>query len=184
MFRPTPGELLAGITESLRATVLPELNGGAAHRQLKAALHTLSRLRHAWDRLPSYLAEDNADIRATMSDVIRGLRAASKSSPDTLAAIDGRLESIHAVRPEALLQDDFNDESLARTAAVSETLQALLIELENFLRLPANIELVGVDQASAQLEQLYRRMTQRELTAWAIRADDSRQLTHASEHAS
>lgn len=66
MFRPTAGELIAGIADSLRETVLPSVSGGAAQRQLKAALHALGRLQRSWDRLPRYLADDNADLQQTL----------------------------------------------------------------------------------------------------------------------
>lgn len=69
MLRPTPGELLAGVTRELREQVLPHVPDGAPARQLRAALHVLDRLERSWDLLPTYLEADNADLRHALTVV-------------------------------------------------------------------------------------------------------------------
>ncbi|HEX3612681.1 MAG TPA: hypothetical protein VHU88_13425 [Sporichthyaceae bacterium] len=69
MLRPTPGELLALTREALTTQVLPAVPAGAAARQLKAAIHILDQLERTWDLMPAYVAEDNADLRATLAQI-------------------------------------------------------------------------------------------------------------------
>ncbi|GGY90581.1 hypothetical protein ACFSTD_19510 [Novosphingobium colocasiae] len=67
MQRPSTGELLAGLGRALETEVLAALPDGTARRQLKAAVHLISRLERIWDLTPAHLAADNADIEATLA---------------------------------------------------------------------------------------------------------------------
>ncbi|PPJ25578.1 hypothetical protein [Nocardia nova] len=72
MLTPTPGDLLAGIHRELKDQVLPELPpSGAAARQLRAALHTLDQVARTWDLQHSYIAADNLDLDATLTELVR-----------------------------------------------------------------------------------------------------------------
>jgi hypothetical protein len=65
--QPTTGRLLEGVVETLESVVLPELaRGGAARRQLHAAIDILRRLAFAAPRIGHSLDADNADIAATL----------------------------------------------------------------------------------------------------------------------
>jgi hypothetical protein len=66
MLRPSPGELLSGLRASLTSEVLPALPKGAAHSQLKAALHLMGRLEKSWDLAHDHIAKDNADMEAVL----------------------------------------------------------------------------------------------------------------------
>jgi hypothetical protein len=83
MLRPTPGELLAGVTRELREQVLPHVPDGAPARQLRAALHVLGRLERSWDLLPTYLEADNADLRHALTDLASRLGATWTDRPPT-----------------------------------------------------------------------------------------------------
>jgi hypothetical protein len=65
--QPTTGRLLEGVVETLESVVLPELaRGGAARRQLHAAIDILRRLAYAAPLIGPSLDADNADIAATL----------------------------------------------------------------------------------------------------------------------
>ncbi len=66
MLRPSTGELLAGLRASLTEGVLPAVPKGAAHSQIKAALHLLGRLEKSWDLAPTHIGEDNADMERVL----------------------------------------------------------------------------------------------------------------------
>lgn len=139
---PTTARLLEGVVETLESAVLPELpRGGAARRQLNAAIDILRRLAFAAPRLGATLDADNADIAATVG----GLRAL------LAPAEDRRLETALAA---AQLLDDRD--------ARNKALQALLGALQE------NLEAAAPDPAartelSARLRALYRRMLDREI---------------------
>lgn len=163
MLRPSVGELLRGVSAALRESVLPALPSGAAQRQLKAALHLLGRLERSWDRLPGYLEQDNADMRDTMRAVLDALAAAGTEIPAAIAALpDGvpRAEEVRACADAALIADD----ALAMLAATHIELQRGLTKLESWLR-DAGAE--GDDDRDAPLRGLYRRMIEREMSAWS-----------------
>lgn len=101
MLRPSTGELLAGLCASLTAGVLPSIPKGAAHSQLKAALHLLGRLEQSWDLAHSHIAQDNADM----------------------ARVLGALAD---VPPPADMPPGFNDPDLRQAAARNLQLQAIL----------------------------------------------------------
>src|ERR1700733_16107204 len=73
MLRPTTGELLAGLSASLRQSVLTALPPGDAQRQVKAALHALDRLQRTWDLALPHLRTDNADMRETLQGILEAL---------------------------------------------------------------------------------------------------------------
>lgn len=66
MLRPSTGELLAGLRASLTEGVLPAIPKGAAHSQLKAAIHLLGRLEKSWDLAHSHITQDNADMEQVL----------------------------------------------------------------------------------------------------------------------
>lgn len=78
MIRPTDAELLAGIAEALKDTVLPELaRGTAARKQLQAAIEILRRIAFALPGEAAALEADNAD----MADVLRQAATILGTSP-------------------------------------------------------------------------------------------------------
>ena len=170
MFRPTAGELIAGIADSLRETVLPSVSGGAAQRQLKAALHALGRLQRSWDRLPRYLADDNADLQQTLDSTLTTLIAELQPLAPAVADLRARLLAQGAADAPPL--PGINDPALARAGRTNEALQALLADLDHWLRQPTQRAQAPCARALQTLESLYRRMVERELTAWATQADE------------
>lgn len=106
MLRPSPQDLLRGTCDQLEQQVLPELEAGAAQRQLKAALHLLRRLERSWDRLPAYLAEDNADIAATLGSFADGDPVATNLRlQEELIAADAEARDAHDEQRLAELRD-------------------------------------------------------------------------------
>jgi hypothetical protein len=161
VFKPTVGELLAGMADGLRQSVLPAVTGGAAQRQLKATLHALGRLQRSWDRWPAYLAEDNADVRRTLESVLPDLQAAAPGSVASLQAIARRLE---APAPDPGVQ--------AAACVLNEALHANLAALEEWLRPPGQNALAEREHALQMLRELYGRMAERELQAWAVQSEE------------
>jgi hypothetical protein len=115
MQRPSPGELLKGLRQSLAETVLPALPKGVAHQQLKAALHLIGRLERSWDLAAPHLAADNADIEGVLA------RLLPAEGPDSLAA---RL----ATAPSGQV-DGYNDQALGAAAARNLALHRLLLDI-------------------------------------------------------
>lgn len=127
MLEPKPADLLEGVIDALRESVLPALPPGAAQRQLRAALHALGRLQRSWDRIPDYRNADIEDMRAT-------------------------LESM-STEP---LRDDLTHQEL----------QQLLVEIDTVLRDRS-------DPQARALDELYERMNERQLKAWAASETDA-----------
>jgi hypothetical protein len=168
VLKPTPGQLLGGIADSLRRSVLPALPPGNAQRQLKAALHALGRLERSWDRWPTYLAGDNADLRGTLLAALDALPAPAGSVP---AALAERLRQVQTATGAAIA--GIGDPALAQAAALNLELQELVAELDTWLRAPERAaDRIGTDQLQV-LEDLYRRMVSRELLAWGTAAAEA-----------
>lgn len=164
MRKPLVGDILAGITSTLRDSVLPALGDGAAQRQLKAALFSLGRLQRSWDRWPSYLSDDNADLRETLQTVL----AAIATHPDARAAADELTLRLGVARAAG---DSTRFPSLAALGESNDELQELACATDALVQhhktaAPALFAPIGT-----QLEQLYQRMIDRELTAWASQSD-------------
>jgi hypothetical protein len=70
MIRPTSVDLVKGVEEALRETVLPELaRGTSARKQLQAALEILRRVAHAMPSEAATLAADNEDMAELLRKV-------------------------------------------------------------------------------------------------------------------
>lgn len=161
MFKPTAGELLEGVIDGLRQSVMPALPPGTAQRQLRAALHVLGRLQRSWDLLPDYLEADTEDVRATLHAV---LAAQAFPRDDGRPTVASRLEALRA--DESAVIRGVNAPALAAQCSTHEQLQALLAETDSWLRAPErNSELACIEQAS-MLDKLYARMAERQLRAW------------------
>jgi len=88
MIYPDDEQLLGGIAEALRDTVLPDLaRGSAARKQLQAAIETLRRMAFAAPERDAALAADVAD----MEEVIARIEAALPESNKALALEGGGL---------------------------------------------------------------------------------------------
>jgi hypothetical protein len=103
MLRPSTGELLGGLRESLTKTVLPSLPKGEAHSQMKAALHLLGRLEASWDLAHTHIADDNADMELVLGQFAD-------------------------VPPPSEEPTGYNDPALRQAAARNLQLQAILVE--------------------------------------------------------
>jgi hypothetical protein len=103
VLRPSTGQLLAGLRDSLSRGVLPALPEGDAHSQLKAALHLLGRLEKSWDLAHRHIAEDNADMERALGPFAD-------------------------VPPPAEEPAGYNDPNLRQAAARNFQLQAILAE--------------------------------------------------------
>jgi len=123
MLLPSTGELLHGLRQSLKQTVLPEVPGGAAARQLKAALHLLGRLERSWDLAGVHLAEDNADIEAVLGALLPESGAQS---------LEARLSQVQTDPPRG-----FNDEALRAAATRNLALHAIVADLPDCAQLQA-----------------------------------------------
>jgi hypothetical protein len=164
VIRPAPGELLRGIREALRESVLPALPAGAAQRQLKAALHALARLERSWDRYSTCLREDNADMRASGRAILQAAQNCGGAFDDLRAVFEAGL-------PAPLAEfAGIGDPELRQAAADNLQLQQALVALDERIRSLAP----GADcpQPQALLAALYRRMALRERKASAVEAQD------------
>jgi hypothetical protein len=149
MIYPTHEQLLAGIAEALKETVLPELaRGTAARKQLQAAIEILRRIAFALPGEAAALAANNDD----MAEVIGRIEAmlSEHSPPPNLPPQGG------GTRSEAL---PLNGGGLGGgdASARNKALQTRLIDLQDVL----------TDEAKARitplLTGLYQRMTDRAL---------------------
>lgn len=152
MLRPTPGELLAGVHRELKEQVLPTLPAGAAARQLKAALHVLAHLQHTWDLQSSYLAADNADLRATLADLRARTDIAATPRPARPKPVPG-----------------VQDEALSRAIAENDGLQADLDEVQQAWRLSKRTD----PEVEKLLLELHLRMAERARVAAGLPVQDA-----------
>jgi hypothetical protein len=109
MIRPTNTELLAGVAEALKETVLPELaRGTAARKQLQAAIEILRRVAFALPNEAAVLEADNADMAEvlTKAATILGQSApttrASESAPARNLALQSALNELQERVPAEL----------------------------------------------------------------------------------
>ena len=80
MIHPTSADLLKGVENALRETVLPELaRGTAARKQLQAALEILHHVAHALPAKAAALAADNADMAEVLEKA--GVAVPAKADP-------------------------------------------------------------------------------------------------------
>jgi hypothetical protein len=173
VIRPNPGELLDGICRSLRTSVLGALPPGDAQRQLRAALHALGRLQRSWDLLPACLQADNDDMRATLQAILDAVLPGQTESLPALATIAADLVRLSTPAGAATVADQhvgvpgIHDAALAAAARTNAALQAMLIDIDRWLR-ASDASRPGRHAAQFEaLNQLYLRMTQRELHATA-----------------
>ena len=171
MLRPTVGELLKVISESLRQSVLPALGPGAAQRQLKAALHTLGRIEKSWDLLPGYLSDDNADMSQCVGEVLRSLNEARITLPSRISSLSDAVAALPIDEHTSI--QGVNDGSLAARGAMNVRLQAMLTDLDTWLRAPSQLAVSACVEQAQVLDGLYSRMVNREIRAWAAEGQDS-----------
>ena len=150
MLRPTPGELLAGVRRELTEQVLPAVPSGAPARQLKAALHVLAQLERTWDLQPAYLAADNADLHATLTDLAARTNLTPARHAERTEAIPGVQDAAlsDAMRENERLQADLDAFQQAWRASGREEpeIDHLLFELH--LRMAERAtRAAGLDQA-------------------------------------
>ncbi len=123
MLLPSTGDLLHGLRQSLKQTVLPEVPDGAASRQLKAALHLLGRLERSWDLAGAHLAQDNADIEAVLGELL---------PQEGEQSLEARLSQVQAEPPGG-----FNDVALRAAATRNLALHAIVADLPDCAQLQA-----------------------------------------------
>jgi hypothetical protein len=164
VFKPTVGELLAGISAGLRQSVLPALEPGDAQRQLKAALHGLGRLQRSWDLLPAYLSGDNDDMCRTLLSIRDALQPSGLALPPAIALLDEKLAHIPSEQDADV--PGIHERSLALQATMNVELQTMLIEFDAWLRAPQQTDLIVCVEQRSALDRLYGRMVDRELHSW------------------
>jgi hypothetical protein len=156
MIHPTDQQLLSGIAEALKDTVLPDLaRGSAARRQLQAAIETLRRMAFAAPDRAAALAADVADMEEVIAR-IEGLLSQYSPPPNLPPQGGGRRDKALAQHGEALPLEGGGlggGECLHRHLALQARLAAL----------QANIPRDLTAQVTPLLTQLYSRMTDRAL---------------------
>jgi hypothetical protein len=103
MIYPTDEQLLAGIADALKDSVLPDLaRGTAARKQLQAAIEILRRMAFAAPGRDAVMAADNAD----MAEVLAQIREVLGQTP---TSISGDAIEVNKALQTALadLQNDF-----------------------------------------------------------------------------
>ncbi len=163
MFKPTAGELLEGVADGLRQSVLPNLPAGDAHRQLRAALHVLERLRRSWDLLPSYLESDSTDMRQILRQVLAALAPTPDDLPAALHGVARRLGTLRAEGESSVR--GVNAPELAAQCSIHAQLQALVAEVDAWMRAPGQREQAASIEQARALDGLYVRMSDRHLRA-------------------
>lgn len=163
MFRLTPGELLGGISRSLRETVLPELPAGAEARQLRAALQALERVQRTWDLLPGGLMDDNVDIESTIAAILASLGSESAEVNAALAAADQSFEGDAAQSPATW---GVHAPTLSDLMLINLRLQGRLVALDAWLRTADEKQPNQYGLMCRMIDALYGRMVDRELATW------------------
>ncbi|HEX4506605.1 MAG TPA: hypothetical protein VH722_12810 [Alphaproteobacteria bacterium] len=137
MIYPDDKQLLGGIADALKDTVLPDLaRGSAARKQLQAAIETLRRMAFAAPERDAALAADVADMEGVIARVEALLPR--HSPPPSLPPQGGGMGGGEIIQQHLALQQQLAD----LQAAVPENLTA---------------------QVTPLLTQLYARMTDRAL---------------------
>ena len=170
MIYPDDRQLLGGIADALKDTVLPELaRGSTARKQLQAAIETLRRMAFAAPERDAALAADNADMAEVLRNIGEIYAEAGYSPPPNPPPSRGRGnegEIAVAANPaenRLPLEGGGRTEGPgwgdAATWAVDENLalQAKLADLQ--AAIPAEL----TSQITPLLTQLYTRMTDRAL---------------------
>ena len=147
MIRPTDEQLLAGIAEALRDTVLPDLaRGSASRKQLQAAIEILRRLAFAGPGKAAALAADNEDMAAVIGR-IEAVRAEKSPSPQPSPIVGEGAGQALPLDGGGLGGGDLS--------ARNQALQAALIDLQT--NIPPDLTL----QITPLLIDLHKRMTDR-----------------------
>jgi hypothetical protein len=151
MIYPNDRQLLDGIAEALKETVLPELaRGSAARKQLQAAIETLRRMAFAAPERDAALAADVADMEEILRKVEQIFAEAGYSPSPNLPHQGG------GIRNKALSLDGRGlGEGDVRETHLS--LQHKLADIQ--INLPPNL----AEKITPLLIQLYARMTDRAL---------------------
>lgn len=156
MLNPTDGQLVGGISRSLRSDVLPGLPEGSMRRQLKAALHALDRVEKSWDQYTQALIDDNQDIYLVLSNLIASLLSQEMFIPDDILEIFQKASKRRKNPAES-------DDILVSLRENNAFLQEALVRVDPWLR--------GLNPAQpaalSALIQLYRRMVAREIMSMA-----------------
>ncbi len=165
MTKPSIGDLLKGVATSLRESVLPELSSGPTRRQLQVAIAIIRRASLVWDKVAPYLYLDNQDIEKTVIEICALLeRGQTKLEGMDPAALRRRLNATEG--GDGGEQIDYPP--YAALAARNVELQQLLVDLQQALHASASQNAgaqsrAGSDQIAAMLQELFRRMLEREL---------------------
>lgn len=150
MIKPPIDTLIDGIANALEETVLPEVGGERARRQLKDGLRVLRRLAKIWDEVLPTIQQENLDIETTLARL--------SSELDALGALPDRWRDL--LEPSGVAEGDALS---ARTlSARNERLQELLAEVHGRL---AECEAGDSRRAAEEgLRALYQRSLARDRT--------------------
>ena len=145
MIYPTDEQLLAGIAEALKDTVLPDLaRGTAAQKQLQAAIETLRRMAFTAPGRDAAMEADNADMESVLSRIGEIFAEAGHSPPPNPPPSRGRGHAVPG-----------GGDVATRAVDENRALQAALADIQ--ARIPASLEA----QITPLFIQLYARMTDR-----------------------
>jgi len=158
--KPTIGELLSGVANSLRELVLPEIPPGTTRRQIQAAIGIIRRVALACDKTGPYLFADNQDIEENLRRILPSLQRAAADEDEA------RLKAIYAKLRAALEPSPQPAESYPSPDALggrNVELQGLLAEVQEALHETPAAESADRTEMLSILRALFRRMLQREL---------------------
>jgi len=157
MIHPTDRQLLGGIADALKDTVLPDLaRGSAARKQLQAAIETLRRMAFAAPERDAVLAADKADMAEVIAR-IEGLLSQHSPPPNLPHQGGGIRKSEDFPQSEKTLPLDGGGLGGGETIQTHLALQQKLTDLQ--ASIPAGL----ATQITPLLTQLYARMTDRAL---------------------
>ena len=117
MIEPPIDTLLTRVADALASTVVADLPPSHARTQVEAAVATLRRAAHAWDRLAPTIDADNRDIGASLLAM------------DLPAAVHDRVRD--ALSPNGAFP------TIARLSATNRVLQHALLEVPDSPQLRA-----------------------------------------------
>jgi hypothetical protein len=157
MIHPTDEQLLAGIAEALKDTVLPDLaRGSASRKQLQAAIEILRRMAFAGPGKAAALAADNEDMAGVIGRIEAVL--SHQSPPPHLPPGDQRSPTGETQKPPPAAGGGLGGgDTAASPTERNQSLQAQLADLQT--NIPPDLS----TQITPLLTGLYKRMTDRAL---------------------
>ncbi|MBI4589194.1 MAG: hypothetical protein HY725_10175 [Candidatus Rokubacteria bacterium] len=130
-------EIASGISETLRAVIMPELQSEVARSHVRVILDLLSIMVREWEVGVLRLQRENAELETIFAELAEQLNRLPPDAGEDLVALATELRS--ASRPETQLPTT-STELIARNNDLREEVNKVLLVCGNAERLPALAE--------------------------------------------